>query len=149
MSSPGLTADLHVHSRYSRRPAQWILQKIDCPECFSDPRRIYALAQDRGMDLVTITDQGGPQENLIPKQTGLIVPALNVQALVQAILTLADDPQRLEKMKIQARQYMQERSTQEAFVQSWEMYEDKAQNIEGRTIFQAHTKFHQIVTHES
>ncbi|MFO7803314.1 MAG: glycosyltransferase [Desulfovermiculus sp.] len=56
MSSSGLTADLHVHSKHSKRPSQWILQKIDCPECFSDPKRIYGRAQDRGMDLVTITD---------------------------------------------------------------------------------------------
>ncbi len=105
-------------------------------------------AQASGLPVI-VTDQGGPQENLIPEQTGLIVPALDVQALEKAVLTLAGDPQRLQKMKVQARQYMQERSTQEAFVQSWEMYEDKAQNIEGRTIFQAHTKFHQIVTHES
>ncbi|MDZ7761044.1 MAG: hypothetical protein U5L00_12440 [Desulfovermiculus sp.] len=50
MSSSGLTADLHVHSKYSKRTSQWILQKIDCPECFSDPRRIYGLAQDREND---------------------------------------------------------------------------------------------------
>jgi len=56
MSGSGLVADLHVHSKYSKRPAQWILQKIDCPESFSDPRQIYGRAQDRGMDLVTITD---------------------------------------------------------------------------------------------
>ncbi len=86
-------------------------------------------AQASGLPVI-VTDQGGPQENLIPKQTGLIVPSLNVQALVQAILTLADDPQRLEKMKIQARQYMQGRSTQEAFVRSWQMYEDGRQRTE-------------------
>jgi glycosyltransferase involved in cell wall biosynthesis len=56
MASSGLCADLHVHSKHSKRPSQWILQKLDCPESFSDPRRIYGQAQDRGMDLVTITD---------------------------------------------------------------------------------------------
>ncbi|MGE4552646.1 MAG: glycosyltransferase [Desulfovibrionaceae bacterium] len=48
--------DLHVHSRHSTRPSQWILQKIGCPECFTEPERIYATARARGMDLVTITD---------------------------------------------------------------------------------------------
>lgn len=56
MDSPGLTADLHVHSKYSKRPSQWILQKINCPECFSDPKLIYGRAQDRGMDLVILSD---------------------------------------------------------------------------------------------
>ena len=56
MATSGFCADLHVHSKYSKRPSQWLLQKIDCPECFSDPKHIYGLAQDRGMDLVTITD---------------------------------------------------------------------------------------------
>lgn len=51
-----MKADLHVHSKFSRRPSQWILQKINCPESFTEPLRIYKLAKDRGMSLVTITD---------------------------------------------------------------------------------------------
>ena len=88
-------------------------------------------AQASGLPVI-VTDQGGPQENLIPDHTGLIVPALDVQALQEAILTLADDPQRLQEMKIQARRYMQGRSTQEAFVRSWEMYGDGSQRSEVR-----------------
>lgn len=53
---PGFLVDLHVHSSHSRRPSQWILQKIGCPECFTEPRRLYDVARARGMDLVTITD---------------------------------------------------------------------------------------------
>ena len=56
MDRQGLSVDLHVHSKYSKRPAQWILQKIDCPESFSEPLKIYNLARQRGMDLVTISD---------------------------------------------------------------------------------------------
>lgn len=74
-------------------------------------------AQASGIPVI-VTDRGRPQENLIPEQTGLIFPALDVQTLVQAIVTLADDPGHLQKMKIQARQYMQGQSTQEAFVRS-------------------------------
>lgn len=51
-----LKADLHVHSKYSRRPSQWILQKIGCPESFTEPLEIYADARKKGMDLITITD---------------------------------------------------------------------------------------------
>ncbi len=51
-----MQADLHVHSRYSQRPSQWLLQKIGCPESFTEPLEIYHLARRRGMELVTITD---------------------------------------------------------------------------------------------
>jgi glycosyltransferase involved in cell wall biosynthesis len=49
-------ADLHVHSKYSTRPSEWVLQKIGCAESYTEPKRLYALAKERGMDFVTITD---------------------------------------------------------------------------------------------
>jgi glycosyltransferase involved in cell wall biosynthesis len=51
-----MRADLHVHSKCSRRPSQWFLQKIGCPESFTEPLDLYRIAQNRGMSLVTITD---------------------------------------------------------------------------------------------
>ena len=48
--------DVHVHSKYSKRPSQWILKKIGCPECFTEPLDIYQLATSRGMTHVTICD---------------------------------------------------------------------------------------------
>ncbi|MEE4358994.1 MAG: glycosyltransferase [Desulfococcaceae bacterium] len=56
-----LKIDLHVHSKYSERPSQWILQKIGCPESFSGPLQIYRTAQKKGMSLVTITDHNSIQ----------------------------------------------------------------------------------------
>ncbi|MDR3641247.1 MAG: glycosyltransferase [Humidesulfovibrio sp.] len=50
------TIDLHVHSRHSTRPSQWVLQRMGCPESFTKPRMIYDIARARGMGLVTITD---------------------------------------------------------------------------------------------
>jgi glycosyltransferase involved in cell wall biosynthesis len=47
---------MHVHSKYSTRPSQWILQKIGCPESFTEPAVLYSIARERGMDMVTITD---------------------------------------------------------------------------------------------
>jgi glycosyltransferase involved in cell wall biosynthesis len=38
------------------RPSQWILQKLGCPECFTEPAEVYRIARRKGMDLVTITD---------------------------------------------------------------------------------------------
>ncbi|SHE95585.1 Glycosyltransferase involved in cell wall bisynthesis [Desulfacinum infernum DSM 9756] len=51
-----MKADLHVHSRFSTRPSQWILQKIGCPESFTEPAEVYRIAKAHGMDLVTLTD---------------------------------------------------------------------------------------------
>lgn len=48
--------DVHVHSKYSQRPSQWILKKIGCPESFTEPLQIYRIAKDRGMSHVTISD---------------------------------------------------------------------------------------------
>lgn len=48
--------DLHLHSKYSTRPSQWILQKLGCAESFSEPLKLYERALARGMSLVTITD---------------------------------------------------------------------------------------------
>jgi glycosyltransferase involved in cell wall biosynthesis len=48
--------DLHVHSKYSERPSQWILKKLDCPESFTEPLQLYDIARRRGMTHVTITD---------------------------------------------------------------------------------------------
>jgi glycosyltransferase involved in cell wall biosynthesis len=57
-SGPGEVSrvDLHIHSRYSVRPATWFLQKIGSPESYADSADVYALAKAHGMDFVTITD---------------------------------------------------------------------------------------------
>lgn len=51
-----LKADLHVHSKFSTRPSEWILQKLGCAESYTDPMALYEMAKRQGMDLVTITD---------------------------------------------------------------------------------------------
>ena len=55
-NEPVTKIDLHVHSKYSKRASQWVLQKIGCPESFIDPVHVYEIARKKGMDLVTITD---------------------------------------------------------------------------------------------
>ena len=48
--------DLHVHSKFSDRPSEWILRRIGSPECYTEPQVIYERARRRGMQFVTITD---------------------------------------------------------------------------------------------
>ncbi|MCC5827933.1 MAG: glycosyltransferase [Phycisphaeraceae bacterium] len=48
--------DLHVHSKYSDRPSEWVLRRIGSPESFTEPMDIYRKCLERGMDFVTISD---------------------------------------------------------------------------------------------
>jgi len=48
--------DLHVHSKFSDRPTEWILRRIGSPECYTEPTTIYETAKRRGMQFVTISD---------------------------------------------------------------------------------------------
>ncbi len=48
--------DLHVHSAFSKRPANWLFKKIGCAESYTDPHLLYDIAMKKGMDMVTITD---------------------------------------------------------------------------------------------
>jgi len=51
-----MKADLHLHSRFSERPAHWLLKRLGCNESYTDPRDAYRIAQARGMTCVTLTD---------------------------------------------------------------------------------------------
>ncbi len=48
--------DMHVHSKYSTNPSQWVLKKLGCSESYTEPGFIYKRLKEKGMDLVTITD---------------------------------------------------------------------------------------------
>ncbi len=51
-----MRADLHLHSRYSDRPAEWLFRRFDFPDSYSDPRTLLAQLRAAGMDLFTLTD---------------------------------------------------------------------------------------------
>ena len=49
-------ADLHVHSMYSKHPAQWFLQRIGTRESYTEIQDVYRIAKERGMTYVTLSD---------------------------------------------------------------------------------------------
>ncbi|XOB65925.1 glycosyltransferase [Deferribacteres bacterium DY0037] len=49
-------ADMHCHSKFSKHPSEWFLQRIGAAESYTEPDFIYNTAKSRGMDFVTITD---------------------------------------------------------------------------------------------
>ncbi len=49
-------ADLHLHSRYSDRSAEWVMRRLDFPDSASEPDALYERLREAGMDFVTLTD---------------------------------------------------------------------------------------------
>ena len=48
--------DLHLHSRHSDRPSEWILRKAGVPDSLSSPVQLYENLRKQGHDFVTLTD---------------------------------------------------------------------------------------------
>jgi glycosyltransferase involved in cell wall biosynthesis len=78
-------------------------------------------AQASGLPVI-VTDRGGPRENMIPDRTGLVVAAGDPDALVRAVIHLADSPERLSLMRENARAGMERRTFDETFLQTWDIY---------------------------
>src|SRR6202163_1149192 len=56
--------DLHIHSRFSARSEEWLFRRFDFPDSYTDPRDLYQLLRQRGMDFITITDHDTMDGNL-------------------------------------------------------------------------------------
>ena len=69
---------------------------------------------------VLVTDQGGPRENLIPEETGFVLPADSADAFTERILWLAENPEQLAAMRQKARRYTEHRSFENCFLKFWE-----------------------------
>jgi glycosyltransferase involved in cell wall biosynthesis len=78
-------------------------------------------AQASGLPVI-VTDEGGPRENLVPGKTGFIVPSKQKEVLLDTLMSLVDDPAQREKMRVHAREYMENRSFETAFLQLWDTY---------------------------
>lgn len=49
-------ADLHLHSRYSDRSAEWLFRRFEFPDSVSEPLDLYQSLKQKGMSYVTLTD---------------------------------------------------------------------------------------------
>jgi len=78
-------------------------------------------AQASGLPVI-VSDAGGPMENMLPDRTGLVVPADDAGGLEAAMRRLCADEDLRRQMGIAARQYMEDRSFEAAFIRTWEMY---------------------------
>lgn len=48
--------DLHCHTRFSDRPSEWLLRRLDAAESYTDPLALYRACRARGMAFVTVSD---------------------------------------------------------------------------------------------
>src|ERR1700758_1058073 len=48
--------DLHIHSRFSDRSAEWLFRRFEFPDSYSDPKKLYQRLKEKGMTFVTFTD---------------------------------------------------------------------------------------------
>lgn len=78
-------------------------------------------AQASGLPVI-VTDEGGPRKNLVPGKTGFIVPSKEKEVLLDTLVSLVDDPAQRERMRVHAREYMENRSFETAFLQLWDTY---------------------------
>ena len=80
-------------------------------------------AQASGLP-VLVSDQGGPRENLLPGETGMVVPANDETAFAEAMVAMLSDQGRLRQMADKASEYAKTRSYARAFDDYWRMYPD-------------------------
>jgi glycosyltransferase involved in cell wall biosynthesis len=70
---------------------------------------------------------------MIDGQTGLVIPADDADSLYKAMTSLIDNPDRMHRMGKAARQYMEQRSFEAAFLQTWKMYYQDTLQTFGQT----------------
>jgi glycosyltransferase involved in cell wall biosynthesis/predicted metal-dependent phosphoesterase TrpH len=63
-----IKADLHVHSKFSKHPSDWFLQRLGTAESYTEPDFVFESALERGMDFVTLTDHNTIEGALYLKQ---------------------------------------------------------------------------------
>jgi glycosyltransferase involved in cell wall biosynthesis len=78
-------------------------------------------AQASGLPVV-VTDRGGPCENMLPENTGLVVPGGEYGPLADAIRKLAKDNELRTAMSAAARIYMENRSFEANYLRQWDLY---------------------------
>ncbi|MBI5250571.1 MAG: glycosyltransferase, partial [Desulfomonile tiedjei] len=78
-------------------------------------------AQASGLPVI-VTDCGGPQENIIPGKTGVVVEGNDEKSLLDGIRNALSDSGRLREMGVAARLYAERRAFDKAFNQAWELY---------------------------
>jgi glycosyltransferase involved in cell wall biosynthesis len=84
-------------------------------------------AQASGIPVI-VTDKGGPHENIIKDRTGFVVKADDPKDLFVTLQRVVAKPHIIRTMGISARNYMESRSFDGAFIKTWKMYQEGYNN---------------------
>jgi glycosyltransferase involved in cell wall biosynthesis len=79
-------------------------------------------AQSAGLP-VLVSNEGGPQEVILPNETGLILPAHSPQAWSEALRSLLSSPARLQTMSAAAHAHIQPMTIRRSFDHFWQVHE--------------------------
>ena len=80
-------------------------------------------AQASGLPVI-VSDRGGPCENIKENHTGFVVKGDDEKGFTNAMATLASDTALRQKMGVSAREYMETRSFEKAFIRYWDFYKE-------------------------
>jgi len=89
-------------------------------------------AQASGLP-VLVGDRGGARENLIPGETGRVLPGDDADAFARSILELLEHPEQLAEMAMRARTSLEHRSGGSSFTQTRQMDASQA-SAEGEEV---------------
>ena len=69
-----------------------------------------------------VSDKGGPKENVDDGKTGLVTPGRDRRALMEAILSLLDNPEMRGRIAAAARRSVEGKSSGASFSSYWELH---------------------------
>ena len=90
-------------------------------------------AQASGLPTI-VTNQGGPHENILPDKTGIIVQGNDITSLTEAMRSFAANPGLAERMGRTAREYTELRSFENAFLETWRMFNCDQQKLMAKAV---------------
>jgi len=104
------SADLHVHSKASKRPSEWFLQKVGAKESYTGIDALYSMAKSMGMDFVTVTDHNTiegalelvekyPDDTFISVETTTYFPENNCKIHILIFDITKDQFERIEAVR--------------------------------------------------
>jgi glycosyltransferase involved in cell wall biosynthesis len=111
-------------------PSDELAEIYASADCFVFPSttdtigNVVLKAQASGIPVI-VTDKGGPQENMLADETGLVVEAHNTHALTHAMRTLACDRDLRQRMGAAGRLFMQDKDFTACFEALYSMYTDR------------------------
>jgi glycosyltransferase involved in cell wall biosynthesis len=90
-------------------------------------------AQASGIPVI-VTDKGGPHENIIKDRTGFVVKADDPKDLFETLQRIIAKPYLMRQMGVSARDFMESRSFDGAFIETWKMYQEGYENPKIRAV---------------